>query len=276
MSNSCLLQLRDGPVLELRLNRPEARNALNGVIIRELSSALRLAAEDDELRVILLTGEGPAFCAGADLHAMARAGGWSEADNVADARRLQEMFDALAAAPQATVACVHGPAVAGGAGLASACDLVIASTQAFFAFTEVRVGIIPAIVSSYVTARIGPAATRALFLTAERVPAERALQMGLADRVTAPEHFLAAVNGLIRELLAASPAAVTAAKQLLQDLLNLPRDEIREKQVQRLAVLRATDQAREGLAAALEKRAPAFAAPEGAGLSRQEVYTVNG
>ena len=178
---------RDGDVLTVSLARPDARNALDEATIGALTEAMRGPAAADDVRFVVLRGEGKVFCAGADLAYMQRSADADEAANVADAERLAALFDAIASCPHPVIAAVHGAAMGGGVGLVAASDLAVAAEGTRFGFTEARLGIVPGVISPYALRRLGPAIARRLFLTAEIFDAAAALQFGLVDEVVAAE-----------------------------------------------------------------------------------------
>jgi methylglutaconyl-CoA hydratase len=250
---------KDGPVARLWLDRPDARNAFDGAMVSELRAALESLAADAELRVVVLGGRGPAFCAGADLGWMKAMAGYTREENLREAEALAALFHAVDASPHPVVARVHGAALGGGSGLVAACDVAVAAHGTQFGFTEVRLGILPAVISPFVLRKIGESAARELFLTGERFDAERALAIGLV-RAAVPEAQLdAAVDGRVRELLKAGPHAVSAAKRLIRDVAGRPVDEVRRLTVERIADARASAEGQEGMRAFLEKRKPAWA-----------------
>ena len=173
----------DGPVAHVVLDRPEARNAFDGAMVRELHDAVGAASARDDIRVIVLAGRGSVFCAGADIEWMRTVAGFTREENLADARRLFELFETIDRSPKAVVACVQGAALGGGAGLVAVADVVVAEEGAQFGFTEVRLGLVPAVISPYVVRKIGVSAARELFLTGERFDAARAAAIGLVHRV---------------------------------------------------------------------------------------------
>jgi methylglutaconyl-CoA hydratase len=243
------------------MNRPERHNAFDETVIAELTQALRELDGDGAVRVAVLAGRGKSFSAGADLHWMQRAAGYSMEENLRDARALAGMLQALAFLSKPTVARVHGAAIAGGMGLVSACDIAVASAQASFATSEVRFGIIPSAISPYVIAAIGERQARRYFLSGERISAARALELGLVHEVTEPEQLDAKVNEIVGALLAGGPKSQSAAKDLIRAVANRPiTDAVVEDTAQRIANLRATPEANEGISAFLEKRAPAWVA----------------
>jgi methylglutaconyl-CoA hydratase len=173
----------DGPVAHIVLARPEARNAFDAAMVRELHDAVGAASARDDVRVIVLAGRGSVFCAGADLEWMRMAASFTREENLADARRLFELYETIDRSPKAVLAAVQGAALGGGAGLAAVADVVVAEEGAQFGFTEVRLGLVPAVISPYVIRKIGVSAARELFLTGERFPAARAAAIGLVHRV---------------------------------------------------------------------------------------------
>lgn len=235
MSSEKKLVVRDhGPVREIRLARPEVHNALDEELIAQLSAAfddvralvgreetvLRSGAaarvESPAPRVVVLTGEGPSFCAGADVAYMRRMGEKDDAANRADARKVSALFHAVRGCPVFTIARVHGAALGGGSGLVAACDFVLAADDARFGFTETQLGIIPAVISPFVIDRIGPARARAFFPTGERFTADVGLQIGLVDRAVPVDQLDAALRGLLKSALSAAPRASRAAKRLIE------------------------------------------------------------
>jgi methylglutaconyl-CoA hydratase len=207
------------------------------------------------VRVVVLGGRGESFCAGADLNWMKRAAGYSEAENLRDARALAEMLRSLALMSKPTLARVQGAAIGGALGLVAACDVAVASTRAAFATSEVRLGLIPATIGPYVVSAIGERQASRYFLTAERISAARALDIGLVHEIAEPERLDPVVGTVVDALLAGGPQAQTAAKQLIRDLAAQPMtDDLTEDTTRLIARLRATPEAIEGIGAFLEKR----------------------
>ncbi|MDG4553414.1 MAG: enoyl-CoA hydratase/isomerase family protein [Candidatus Competibacter sp.] len=252
----------DGPVATLWMNRPALHNAFNPSLIADLTAACRELDADDAVRVVILAGRGKSFSAGADLNWMKAAGQASIEENLEDARRLAVMLRTLAELRKPTIARVHGAALGGGLGLAAACDLCVAATGAVFATSEVRFGIIPATIGPYVIRAIGERQAFRYFQTAERIGAQRALEIGLVHEVVALEQLDAKIEELAHALLQGGPHALTASKDLIRTMRGQTmNDELMEDTARRIAALRATPEAREGLAAFLEKRSPAWIAP---------------
>jgi methylglutaconyl-CoA hydratase len=248
----------DGPVAHVVLDRPDARNAFDGPMVRELRDAVAAASARDDVRILVLAGRGAVFCAGADLEWMKEVAGFTREKNLAEARGLFELFQTIDRSPKAVVACIQGAALGGGAGLAAVADIVVAEEGAQFGFTEVRLGLVPAVISPYVVRKIGVSAARELFLTGERFTAARAAAIGLVHRVVRLDEIDAAVDERVRELLHAAPGAVAAAKDLVRSVSGHPVDGVRELVCRRIAERRASDEGREGLSAFLEKRDPGW------------------
>jgi methylglutaconyl-CoA hydratase len=253
------VERRAGGVVWLTLDRPEVHNAFDDRLIAELTKELERLGAGAGVRVVVLTGAGRSFSAGADLTWMRRTASYGEAENLADARALAKLMQTLNELPKPTVARVHGAALGGGTGLVACCDIVVASSQATFGTTEVRLGLIPSVIGPYVLAAIGPRQARRLMLTGERISAAEALRLGLVHEVVAAEQLDGAVERIAGELLKNGPAALAAAKRLIRDLGGRPIEApLIDDTARRIASLRATSEAREGVGAFLEKRPPAW------------------
>jgi methylglutaconyl-CoA hydratase len=253
----------DGAVARVTLARPEARNAFNAELIGELHDTFAaLAAEPpDSLRAVVLAGDGPAFSAGADVAWQRAAMGLTLEENRADAARLQAMLTAIDTCPAPVVARVQGAALGGGMGLCAVADVVLAAADARFGFTEVKLGILPAIISPFVLARIGQGHARALFMTGERFDAERALRIGLVHEVLPDEPALdGRVDAVVDELLAAGPTAVRAAKSLVRAHRDMAAAAFAAEALDVAARQRVSPEGQEGLGAFLEKRTPSWRA----------------
>ena len=258
MSYQHLITQRDGAIERLTLNRPQVRNAFNEEMIGELTDWAAAISLDPGVRVVALAGAGATFCAGADLAWMAKTIEFSEKENVDDAIRASKMFAALDQLPMPLVARVHGAALGGGAGLAAVCDVVVADEHALFGFTEVKLGILPAVISPFVVAKVGRSAARELFLTGRRFPASRALDIGLVHEVVPPEDLESTVEKIVREILACGPEAVAAAKRLIADVWDKTPAEAGDLTARALARRRISPEGQEGLRAFLEKRKPGW------------------
>ncbi len=237
------------------LNRPEVKNAFNETLIAEIAEAMKTLSKDTSTRVVVLQGAGDAFSAGADLSWMKRASEFSAAENLGDARRLAAMLHSIYACEKPVVALVQGACMGGGVGLASACDIVIAAEDAFFALSEARLGIIPAVISPFVLHAIGARQARRFFLTGERFDAMKAKEIGLAHMVCLKVQMEATLDGVVKNLLACGPAAQKEAKALIRMVAGRPIDNaVMEETAGIIARVRSTAEGKEGVAAFLEKR----------------------
>jgi methylglutaconyl-CoA hydratase len=237
----------EGPILRLTLARPEKRNALDPALIEALTRAF---AEVGDARAVVLRGEGPSFCAGADLEWMRSSTALTPEENIADARLLDALLAAADGCPVPIVAGVQGHAIGGACGLLACCDVVVAARDASFGLSEVKIGLVPAVISPFVVARIGSGAARRLFVTGERFDADTALRIGLVHEVV--DDLDAGVDGVVAAILAGGPQAVRLAKRLARGGFSA------EESVQLLAELRAGEEAQEGITAFLERRPPAW------------------
>jgi methylglutaconyl-CoA hydratase len=241
------------------LNRPDVRNAMSAELIAELTDAIDAASDDPEIRAIVLAGHGPAFCAGADLNWMKRAAAYGPAENEADSLKLAQLLRRIAESPKPTVARVHGPAYAGGLGLVAACDIAVASFDARFCLTEVRIGLIPAMISPYVLRAIGARAASRWALTGEVCDAGEAYRLGLVQQLVPSEELDTAVNAMLGALLQGGPHAIAETKRLIRDVGHRAIDDaLVLDTARRIAQARASDEGREGIASFLEKRRPAW------------------
>ncbi|HEY0504540.1 MAG TPA: enoyl-CoA hydratase/isomerase family protein [Lysobacter sp.] len=256
MSNP-LLNLREGPVARLRLNRPDVHNAFDAVLIAALTGALEAVARDDSVRVVVLEGEGASFSAGADLHWMRGMAAASEAENRTDSLALARLMRTLDELPRPTIARVQGAAFGGGVGLVACCDIAIASDQARFGLTESRLGLLPAVISPYVIDAIGPRQARRWFATAELFDAATALQVGLLHQVVPAAELDGAVQRQVDLLLKAGPHAAAQAKSLVRRVAHeRDRDRLDADNAALIARLRVSDEGQEGIGAFLDKRKP--------------------
>ena len=261
MAEDTVLVTVEGAVATVTLNRPETHNAFDDALIARLTHALEDVGARDDVRVVVLAGRGKSFCAGADLAHMKKAAGFSQAENVADAKALARLLMVLGGLPKPTVALVHGPAYGGGVGLVSACDIALAAETASFALTEVRLGLIPAAISPFVIGAIGESHARRYMLTGERFGADVAARIGLVHEVVPADELAARGAAVIATLLQCSPDAHRRAKALIDAVSGRPIDQaLADDVAHRIAAARASDEGREGIAAFLEKRAPRWRA----------------
>lgn len=250
---------RRGRVARIALSRSEVRNAFNDVLIAELTRAFQDTAEDARVRAVVLSGDGPAFCAGADVSWMRQAGGYSRQENEADALRMARMLRTIDACPHPVIALAHGAAIGGGVGLLAAADIVIAAEGTVFSLAEVRLGILPSVISPYVVRAIGPRFARDVFLTGDRFDAREAWRMGLVHRVVPASELETAGQAKVRSLLDSGPEAVRVAKRLIEQVTSMNPDDALALTVSTIAERRSSAEAKEGLTAFLEKRKPSWA-----------------
>ncbi len=249
---------RMGKVATVTLNRPEVRNAFNAGLIARLHEAFTALAADDGVRVVVLTGVGEVFSAGADIHWMQESVTFTREENMRDARALADMLAAIDRCPKPVVARVNGAAFGGGVGLVACADIAVAVEEARFAFSEVRLGIVPATIAPFVLRKIGPAHARALFLTGERFDAARARAIGLVHHVVPADELDAAVQRQVDVLLQGGPDALAAAKELVQELPGMTPGEQRDYTAAMIADRRTSPEGQEGLRAFLARRSPSW------------------
>jgi methylglutaconyl-CoA hydratase len=258
MKYEFLIVERDGPIERVTLNRPGVRNAFNAEMIAELAAwAWQFPKVSEGVRAVVLGGVGKVFCAGADAAWLAKIAAQSVTENVGDATKTSQMFHAIDDLPVPVIGRVQGAAIGGGAGLAAVCDIVVAADDAVFGFTEVKLGIIPAVISPFVVAKIGPSASRELFLTGARFPAARAYKMDLVHAVVPAADLDDTIDRYVAEIAAGGPEAIAAAKTLIRDVSRAQSAaEATDVTAKALASRRASAEGREGLHAFLEKRKP--------------------
>lgn len=249
---------RDGPVLRVNLDRPDVRNAFNGTLIADLRATFTRIDGDASVRVVVLSGNGRSFSAGADLGWMREQADLPEAANAEGARQMAEMFLAIARCSKPVVGRIFGHALGGGSGLTASVDIAICSEDTLFGLTEVKLGIVPAVISPFVMQKIGVGRARALFLTGERFDGREAERIGLVHRAVAADQLDAVVSRTVAELLTAGPAAVASAKRLIAAVAPRSLEDAIPITADWIARLRATPEAREGMSAFLEKRSAAW------------------
>jgi methylglutaconyl-CoA hydratase len=261
-----LLIEQDGPVARVTLNRPDVRNAFNEELIAELTKWAESVtatgpfdkAQRRPARVAVLSGAGKVFCAGADLAWMSKMVGYTHEENVRDARAMARMFEALDRLPIPLIGRIHGAALGGGAGLAAVCDIVVAAEDASFAFTEVKLGILPAVISPFVLAKIGRSAARELFLTGARFSAARAREIGLVHAVAGEPDVDRLIAKYVNDLLTSAPEAVAAAKTLIGEVASATHTAATEYTIDAIAERRVSKEGQEGMSAFLAKRPPTW------------------
>ena len=260
MSEPSVIVAKDARgIATVAINRPQVRNAIDDAVIRSLTDAFKTLGADRETRIVVLTGRGVAFSAGADLDWMRRMAVASEAENLASAKTISAMLRALNELPKPTISRVNGAAYAAGIGLVAACDIAVAAEDATFSISEVRIGLVPSTISPYVLVAIGARAARRYFLTGEPFSAADACRLGLVHKVVAQTGLDEAVEELISALLAGGPHSQSRAKRLIAEVAGRPVDDALEAlTVRSIAQARASPEGREGIEAFLKKRKPAW------------------
>ena len=252
---------RDGVVARVTLSRPDVRNAFNDEMLADLLEAFGQIRDDPALRVVVLTGEGNSFCAGADLNWMKRVLNYTYEENYEDSLRLANVLREVYSCPKPVIGRINGPAIGGGTGLVAVCDIAIAADDAFFAFSETKLGLTPATISPYLLKRMGEKNLREFFLTGERFTAARAAEMGLVNAVVPADQLEAAVDAKIKMILTGGPAALAAAKSLIREIGQRSLDENGPYTAEEIARLRMSNEGQEGMNAFLSKRKPRWIAP---------------
>ena len=254
-----LLLNTQAAVTTVTINRPEVRNAFNDEVIAELTAVFHELGKRPEVRAIVLAGEGPAFCAGADLNWMKRMAGYSRSENLEDAGALARMLEVIYSCPKPTIARVQGDTYAGGCGLVAVCDIAVAVDTAQFCLSEVKLGLIPATISPYVIRAMGARAAHRYFLTAERFGAAEALRIGYVHEAVPAAELDARVAAIAQALVQAGPEAVKACKQLVQDVAHHSiSNTLVQRTVEGIADIRASEEGQEGIRSFLEKRKPTW------------------
>ncbi|MEW5994352.1 MAG: enoyl-CoA hydratase/isomerase family protein [Candidatus Zixiibacteriota bacterium] len=246
----------DGRVARVTFSRPEVHNAFNVTVIREMQQVFDEIAKDDSLRVVILTGEGKSFCAGADLNWMRGVVKQSFEENLAESNALANLFHSMYTCKRPIVGRINGAAIGGGTGFLAVCDMTIAARSAVFSFSEVKIGVVPACIGPYVIKKIGEGKTRELFITGERMNAERALEVGLVSKVVDDDQLDAEVDKLTQSILSSGPEAVAMAKRLIREVPGMSPDQYKPYTAEMIARLRISDEGQEGMDAFLNKRKP--------------------
>ena len=255
------VDIRNG-VARVTLDRPEVRNAFDDALIQKLQTSFETLAKDPSVRVMVLAGNGPAFCAGADLNWMKRMAGYGYDENLADAQALATMLATLERMPKPTIARVHGPVFAGGTGLVAACDIAVGTPEAKFCFSEAKLGLSPATISPYVMRAIGERMARRYFLTAEVFDAEEAYRIGMLSSLVPTSDLDSAVDDLIKHLLTGGPEAHARIKDLIRTVTHRPVDDaLGAETAKRIAEIRVSPEGKEGIASFLEKRKASWCSP---------------
>lgn len=253
------VSVKDG-VRTITLNRPDIRNAFDDKLIAELTACFGRLSKDASIRVIVLTGAGKAFCAGADLNWMKAMVNYSKEENLRDSTAMTRMFKVIDECPKLVIGRINGAAIGGGAGLVAVCDIAVAREDAVFAWSEVKLGLVPAVISPYVLARIGPAKAREYFLTGDKFSAPRAREIGLIDYLAKDDASMdALISEKVKALMTSGPEAVSAAKELIRMVRTCPDDQVAKRTADIIANLRTSKEGQEGMRSFLEKRSPSWA-----------------
>ena len=247
---------RDKTLARVTLNRPDVRNAMDATMIDELTRAFVEITKDDTLRVVVLGGEGKLFCAGADIEWMRASVELTDEENRHDAENLSLMLRAIDECPKPVIGRVHGVAFGGALGLIGACDLVASASDAVFSFSEVKLGILPAVISPFVVPKMGMSHARRYFLTAERFTSQQAWAMGLVHEIVAPEQLDDVIEEWVYAFDLCGPNALAEVKSLLRELTPIDRSRVVDLTIDTIARVRTSEEAQEGLRAFLEKRLP--------------------
>jgi methylglutaconyl-CoA hydratase len=245
---------RENDLATVTLNRPDMHNAMNEELMKELTACFNNLSTDENIRVVILTGNGKSFCAGADLNWMKSMANYSEEENIRDSRLLLELYEAIYTCPKPVIGRINGHAFGGGLGLIAVCDLTIGVPGKKFAFSEAKLGIIPSVISTYIVRRIGLANMRRLFITGERFTSDHAKDIGILDYVVPEEEFDEMVQKYVDQLRSSGPKAIKEAKNLVSKCEQMDRGAYKEFTVDKIAELRVSNEGQEGINAFLEKR----------------------
>lgn len=256
MKYETLVCTKKDDTLTVMLNRPDVHNAMNIVLMTEVTRCFKEASADSTIHALVLTGNGKSFCAGADLSWMKQMVNFTKEENRNDSRILLDMYETIHSCPKPVIGRVNGPAFGGGIGLFAVCDVTICSPDAMFAFSEVKLGIIPAVISTFVAPRMTPADMRRLFITGERFDASAAHEVGLIDLVVPADRLDATVETCVEQVRSSGPYAIQEVKHLLYNLLEMDIHHYKEHSVEKIAELRVSAEGQEGITAFLEKRKP--------------------
>ena len=254
MKYNTLIISREKDTTTVALNRPDVHNAMNDTLLEELTHCFEKLGSDDDLRSVVLTGTGKSFCAGADLNWMKRMVNFSMDENIRDSKLLLDLFEMIYSCPKPIIGRINGHAFGGGLGLLAVCDITVALPNLKFAFSEVKLGIIPAVISTYVIRRIGSAVMRRLFVTGERFDSSYAHQIGLVDFVVSQEEFDKKIQEYVELVKSSGPFAIGEVKNLVRRYDTMDRERYKDFTVKKIAELRTSSEGQEGVNAFLQKR----------------------
>jgi len=258
MDYSTLEYNKDGRIARVTFNRPEIHNAFNGTVITEMSHLFSEMEKDDDIHVVVLTGAGKSFCAGADLNWMREVINQSFEENLAESNALADLFYQIYSFRRPVIGRINGAAIGGGTGFVCVCDIAIAARSAKFSFSEVKIGVVPACIGPYVVKKMGEGTARELFITGERMNGDRAFQVGLVNKVVDDGQLDAEVDRLVHFILTSGPEAVTMAKKLVSEVPGMSPEQFKPFTAEMIARLRISDEGQEGMDAFLNKRKPSW------------------
>lgn len=256
MEYKTILYIEDGLIGKIILNRPEIHNAFDDFMISELHTVLDRIEKDSGIRVIVITGAGESFCAGADLNWMKRVKDWSYERNYEDAFRVAELMEKIYKFPKPVITRVNGATIGGGTGIVAASDIAIASENAIFGLAEVKIGLVPSVISPYLIKRCGERVCREIFLTGERISARKALEFGLVNYVVSKEELDKKVEEITNMLLSSGPNAIRICKELIKKVSETPLTEVKSYTADIIAKIRISEEGQEGISSFLERRKP--------------------
>jgi methylglutaconyl-CoA hydratase len=248
--------MKDKNVVTVTLNRPEVHNAMNETLMKELTTCFKKLDKEDNIRIVILTGNGKSFCAGADLNWMKNMANYSMEENIADSRLLLDLFEAIYKCSKPVIGRINGHAFGGGLGLLAACDINVAIPDLKFAFSEVKLGIIPSVISAFIGKRIGVANMRRLFITGERFDSEYAKKIGLIDDIVSEDEFDSKIDDYVEQLQSSGPIAIKEVKNLVDRYTEMDLEKYKMFTVDKISELRVSKEGQEGINAFLEKRKP--------------------
>jgi methylglutaconyl-CoA hydratase len=246
--------LTEKDVVTVKLNRPDVHNAMNARLMEELTTCFKELSSDKTVRVIILTGNGKSFCAGADLNWMKSMVNYSKEENIKDSRLLLDLYETVYSCPKPVIGRINGHAFGGGVGLLAVCDLNVALPGLKFAFSEVKLGIIPSVISTFIVKRIGTANMRRLFITGERFTSEYAREIGLIDSVVSEENFDSEIQRYVEQIYSSGPGAIKEVKKLVDEYQKTDLESYKKYTVEKIAELRISEEGQDGINAFLEKR----------------------
>lgn len=238
------------------LNRPDLHNSMNELLMKELTNCFYEFSKNDTIRSIVLTGKGKSFCAGADLNWMKSMVTYSKEENIKDSRLLLDLYETIYSSPKLVIGRINGHAFGGGIGLIAVCDITISVPGLKFAFSEAKLGIVPSVISTYISPRVNPGNMRRLFITAEQFDSNIAHEIGLIDIIVSPEELDSKVDYYIEQSKTSGPIAITEVKQLMKNIQKMPINNFKEYTVKKISELRVSEEGQEGINAFLEKRKP--------------------